>query len=721
MNDNKPPVSAGEGQTVAAPVENRNRLAHEQSPYLLQHADNPVDWYPWGEEAFERARLEDKPIFLSIGYSTCHWCHVMEEESFEDPEVARLMNETFICIKVDREERPDVDDLYMNACQMMTGSGGWPLTVILTPDRKPFFAGTYFPKESRYGRTGMLEMIPRLRDIWENRREDALRSAEQITQALQSGNTRLDSAGNLLDRRALDMAFEELSAGFDRRHGGFGRAPKFPTPHHTLFLLRYWKRSGDERALQMAEKTLEGMRLGGLYDHLGYGFHRYSTDARWLVPHFEKMLYDQALLAMAYVEAYQATGKSWYRDTAQEIFTYVLEDMTDVEGGFYSAEDADSEGKEGKFYLWTEEEIRRVLKPEKAELFVAAYNVTAEGNFVDPATGQATGENILHLARPLDQVALDLKMPEDDLRQTLDKARQKLFTAREQRIHPHKDDKVLTDWNGLMIAALAKGAQAFGDPKYSRMAAQAADFLLSNLRREDGRLLHRWRGGLAGISAHLDDYAFLIWGLIELYEATLDLGYLQEALRLNRDMLEQFWDEAEGGFFFTGKDAEELLVRRKEVYDGALPSGNSVALLNLLRLARFTADPGLEDHAQRLARTFARTVEQYPAGYTQMLCGVDFLEGPSLEVVISGRRDAEDTRAMLRAVQERFIPNKVLVHRPESKGLLDLVQLAPYTKDQVSREGRATAYVCRNYSCGLPTTSLEEMTALLAPEAEALP
>lgn len=688
-----------------------NRLVFEKSPYLLQHAYNPVDWYPWGEEAFEKARRENKPIFLSIGYSTCHWCHVMEHESFEDPEVARLMNEVFVSIKVDREERPDIDGIYMMVCQMLTQSGGWPLTIIMTPDKRPFFAGTYFPKYSRFGRIGMLDLVPRIREIWTMRYDDVLNTANQIIVALQQESA--DSEGENLGGSALDAAYEQLSRRFDSQHGGFSHAPKFPTPHNLLFLLRYWKRTGQEPALKMVEKTLQAMRRGGIYDHLGFGFHRYSTDPEWLVPHFEKMLYDQALLAMAYTETYQATGKKEYEKTAREIFAYVLRDMTSPEGGFYSAEDADSEGKEGKFYLWTEEEIHQVLEKEEAELIIRVFNVEKYGNFAEEATRQRTGANILHLKKPLIEMAHHVNLSEQELQNRLEAAREKLFTTREKRIHPYKDDKILTDWNGLMIAALAKGAQVFDESKYLEAAQRAVDFILTKLRNPDGRLLHRYREEQAALPAHLDDYAFLIWGLIELYEASFEVRHLQTALDLNKDLLKYFWDDRGGGFYFTATDGENLLVRQKEIYDGAVPSGNSVAMLNLLRLGRITANPDFEEKAARIGRAFSKNVQKIPSAHTLLMIAVDFGIGPSYEVVVVGNSQAEDTKSMLKALRTRFIPGKVLLLRPSEQELPEISRLAEFTKNQSSLDGKATAYVCLNYQCKLPTTDTGKMLELL--------
>ena len=688
-----------------------NRLIFEKSPYLLQHARNPVDWYPWGEQAFEKARQEDKPIFLSIGYSTCHWCHVMEHESFENQEVAKLMNQVFVSIKVDREERPDIDKIYMSACQLLTGSGGWPLTIIMNPDKKPFFTGTYFPKNGRYERVGMMELIPRIKEIWSTRRDEILHTAEQIITELQKPLD--DSPGEKLDKSILKAAYTNFTQRFNVQYGGFGNAPKFPAPHNLLFLLRYWYRSGNDKALEMVERTLQAMRQGGIYDQVGFGFHRYSTDRQWLLPHFEKMLYDQALLAMAYIEAYQATGKSEYARTAREIFTYVLRDMTDPIGGFYSAEDADSEGEEGKFYVWTVKEIQKILGTEDANFLINALNLQSKGNFKDQATGELTGGNILHYQKSLAEIAADLNIPENDLSRRLESARQKLFTVREKRIHPHKDDKILTDWNGLMIAALAKGSQTLDEPTYALATKSAADFILKHLRNSDGRLLHRFRDRQAAISAYVDDYAFLIWGLLELYEATFDVHYLEIALDLNNDLLTHFWDEKECGFFFTAKDGEDLLVRQKEIHDGAIPSGNSVAAFNLLRLGRITANSDFENKAWQIVQAFSGNVRRMPTAHTQMLMALDFGFGPSYEVVIAGNSQAKDAEAMLKAMRSQFVPNKVILFVPAESETPEISRFAEFTKYQTSMNGKATAYVCLNYVCKEPTTDINEMLEMM--------
>jgi len=607
---------------------NPNRLISEKSPYLMQHAYNPVDWYPWAQEAFDKAERDNKPIFLSIGYSTCHWCHVMEKESFEDEQVAGLMNEAFVSIKVDREERPDIDHVYMTACQLMAGNGGWPLTIIMAPDKRPFFAGTYFPKKAGFGRIGMVDLIPRVKKMWETDRPKLMQLSEEITAQLRRENTL--TAAEEPEESVLHDAFEQLSHQFDHDNGGFSQAPKFPAPHMLLFLLKYARRTGNQEAMQMVTKTLDAMRDGGIYDHVGFGFHRYSTDARWLVPHFEKMLYDQAMLCIAYTEAFQATGNMDYRKTVEDILFYILRDMTSPEGGFYSAEDADSEGEEGKFYVWQHSEIIRVLNPDDAELICPLFNIQKEGNFVEQATGASSGFNILHRENWLLAAAINNQAGREILDRT-EKALAQLFTVREMRIHPDKDDKILTDWNGLMITAFAKAAQVFQRPDYADAAAKAADFILARLRTPDGRLLHRYRDGDASLPAHTDDYAFFISGLIELYVAAREPRYLKEALLLNSVFILHFWDKNHGGFFFTADDGEKLLVRRKEIYDGAIPSGNSMALFNLLRLARITGDLDIKEMAAKTARSFYAVVSQAPTAYTYFLSALDLSFGATLE------------------------------------------------------------------------------------------
>ena len=629
----------------------QNRLATEKSPYLLQHADNPVSWYPWGEEAFCKATEEDKPVFLSVGYATCHWCHVMAHESFEDREVAEMLNRAFVAIKVDREERPDIDNIYMTVCQLMTGSGGWPLSIIMTPDKRPFYAATYIPKESRFGRVGMLDLIPNIERVWQSQRAEVIKSALKVEQAVKSIS--VEAVGEEPDASTLKLAYEQLAAGFDWLNGGFDGQPKFPMPHHLCFLLRYYRRSNDPKALEMVERTLRAMRLGGIYDHVGYGFHRYSTDSSWLVPHFEKMLYNQALLAIAYLEAFQLTGNEEWAEVSGRILDYVLRDMTAPGGGFYSAEDADSEGKEGKFYLWTMGEIREVLSPEELELATTIFNLSEEGNYTDEITAAKTGRNILHM-----------RQPTTDDGGKLDTIRKKLFNQRLKRVHPLKDDKILTDWNGLMVAAMAMAGRVLERPQYINAAREAVTFIFNHMVTHEGRLLHRYRATEADINAFIDDYAFVIWGLLELYEATFDAAYLKKALSLNDMTLKHFWDHKDGGFFFTADDAEPLLVRRKEGHDGAMPSGNSVAMLNLLRLGRITFEGKLEEKAAAIGWTFSAELAHSPIAYTQLLIGLDFALGPSFEVVVAGDSRSPATRDALAAILKPFQPNKVVVLRP---------------------------------------------------------
>ena len=688
-----------------------NKLSKEKSPYLLQHASNPVDWYPWGEEVFSKAQKENKPIFLSIGYSTCHWCHVMAHESFEDEYVANLMNEVFISIKVDREERPDIDKIYMTVCQMMTGSGGWPLTIIMTPDKKPFFAGTYFPKESRFGRIGLIDLIKRVKNLWNNNKHEILNSADQITMSLQ--NIDQEAPGDRFSENILKKAYNQLKNQFDEKNGGFSERPKFPTPHNILFLLRYWKRTGDKETLEMVEKTLHAMRRGGIYDQIGFGIHRYSTDSTWLVPHFEKMLYDQALVAMAYIEAYQATKNPEYRKITQEIFEYVLRDMTSPEGGFYSAEDADSEGEEGKFYVWSKDDLENVLDKEEFDLAMKVFNVKDSGNYLEESTGKRTGQNILHITDSLTKISNNLSISEKELVSKIENISRKLFEVREKRIHPHKDDKILVDWNGLMIAALAKGAQVFNEKKYLKAAKKATEFILSSLHLPNSRLQHRYREGVGEINAYLTDYAFLIWGLIELYEATFDIYFLKTALELHEIQLKHFWDNNIGGFFFTADDSEKLLTRQKEIYDGAIPSGNSVAMLNLLRLSYFTGDHELEEKADIIGSVFSEKLSTTPVAYTNFMIAADFAIGPTYSLVIAGNTDSDDTNEMVTAIRNEYIPNKVLMQRKIEQNPPDIDEFSNFVEYFDNLEGKATAYVCINKTCKPPTHDLNQMIEFL--------
>jgi len=684
----------------------QNRLADEQSPYLRMHADNPVDWYPWGEDAFEKAHREDKPVFLSIGYSTCHWCHVMEQESFSDPEVAQLLNAAFVNIKVDREERPDIDQIYMEVCQMLTERGGWPLTIIMTPEKQPFFAATYIPKLGRSGHRGLMDLIPQIRQLWTEDRDRVLSSAQEITRILQ--HAKHPKAELAVNESLLQTTFAQLAGRYDATHGGFGRAPKFPSPHHLLFLLRYWKRSGKKQALDMVEHTLRQMRLGGIFDHVGYGFHRYSTDREWLLPHFEKMLYDQAMLGMAYTEAYQATGDDFYRETTREIFTFVLREMTSPEGVFYSAIDADSEGREGTYYVWTTGEIRGVLDPDLADLFLQAYHFKKDGNFAEESTGEATGANIPYLSQPVESLAEKFALSGPELASRLEAARVLLFKRRQARTKPLLDDKILTDWNGLMIAAFARAGRAFTDPVLAEHARKAADFLLEHLFDENERLLHMYRSGRTSVLGTLADYAYLTWGLIELYQVSLQTRHLKAAMELADEMIVRFWDIDAQGFYFTPDDAEPLIARQKDAYDGAYPSANSVAMYALIHLARLTGNPDYEEYALKTIDGFSGLVKEHPAGVTMLMCGLDFAIGPASEVVITGERQAKATREMLRALWTAYLPNKVILFRPTDDAD-DITTLAEFTRAQTTVDNHTTAYVCHDFACEQPTTSVKTM------------
>jgi len=687
-----------------------NRLASEKSPYLLQHSHNPVDWYPWREEAFAKAERENKPILLSIGYSTCHWCHVMAHESFEDSLVAKLLNDAFVSIKVDREERPDIDMQYMKVCQMMTGGAGWPLTIFMTPEKEPFFAATYIPKNTGLGRVGLVDLLPRLAQLWNTRRKELVASARQITAAL----TQPEQYGNMSapGERELQLCYEQLSRAYDKEYGGFGIAPKFPTAHNLIFLMRYWKRTGRQEALAMVEKTLQSLQRGGVNDQVGGGFHRYSTDRNWLVPHFEKMIYDQALIASAFLEAYQATRNEEYALTARRTLDYILRDMTSPQGGFYTAEDADSEREEGKFYLWTPAEVESVLDPDDAELFLRVFNIKEGGNFANEATGERAAGSIPYLSRPLEELASAKSMGLLGLRRRLETARKKLFAHREKRVRPLRDDKILTDWNGLVIAALAQAARVLGDATYVQAAERAVRFILTKMTDSDGRLLHRYRDGEAGIRGSVDDYAFFVHGLIEMYETTFEAQHLRSALALNRRLLEHFWDKAGGGLFFVPDDGETLFTRQKEYYDGAVPSGNSVAMLNMVRLSRIIGDADLEEKAVAIGGSGGNDFKQMPSAHTQMMVALDFALGPSYEVVITGGPDASGTRQMLDALNSSYTPRKVIILAATERNS-DISDLAPYVRQYAAFGNKATAYVCVNHSCQSPCTEVSVMLASL--------
>jgi uncharacterized protein YyaL (SSP411 family) len=680
-----------------------NRLIKEKSPYLLQHAYNPVDWYSWSNEAFQRAKEENKPVFVSIGYSTCHWCHVMEKECFDDNQVADIMNRTFICIKVDREERPDLDAAYMAVCQSMGRNCGWPLNVIMSPDKNPFFVASYIPKDNRYGAIGMLSLVPQIGDIWRTRKAEMESIGKEIKEQL--AVQAIVEPENMLDKNALDNAFEQMFLRFDQENGGFGRAPKFPSPHNLLFLLRYANRTKEKTASMMVEKTLRAMRLGGIFDQVGLGFHRYSTDAQWFVPHFEKMLYDQALLSLAYLEAYQALRAPKFMITAKETLEYVLRDLSSPEGGFYSAEDADSEGEEGKFYLWTLNEVKQATG-EDAELAIKLFGVKVEGNYFESPNGK-TGKNILHLAMPLEQVASESNLTIDALISKLGKITNLLFQVRAKRIHPAKDDKVLVDWNGLMIAALARANQVLGDKKYLEAATKTADFILKEMKTPEGKLYHRYAKGDKAVNGFLDDYTYLVYGLIELYESSFEEKYLQSSIELTKTMIEQFWDKEKGGFFFTTKSDDDSVPMLKQTYDGAMPSGNSVALYNLLRLARISGEAIFEVYANKILKVFSNEVNGQPLGHTFMLIGLEFALGPTFNVVLVGELSDKSTVTLLAALRKEYLHNlTITLWTPEKNSALPGVF---YTKI----DGKPTVYVCRDQTCLPPTNNIEKMIELL--------
>jgi uncharacterized protein YyaL (SSP411 family) len=675
-----------------------NRLANETSPYLLQHANNPVDWYAWGEEALAKARTEDKPIMLSIGYSACHWCHVMEHESFENPEIARLMNELFVNIKVDREERPDLDSIYMSAVQAISGHGGWPMTVFLTPDGAPFYGGTYYPPEDRGQMPGFPRVLKSIAEAYRTRRSDIDQTAEQLRGMLQRQVA--PSASGFLEPGLLDQAVRALLPQFDMQEGGLGGAPKFPQPMALEFLMRSYRRSGRREVLEPVELTLDKMAQGGIYDDLGGGFHRYSVDAVWLVPHFEKMLYDNALLARVYLQAYQVTNKPLYRRVVEETLGYVEREMTDPRGGFYSTQDADSEGEEGKFFIWTPEEVKEILGEEDGRLFCAYFDVTEHGNFEH--------RNILHVSAPLDVVAGRLGVASERLQSAIDRGRRALFEARERRVKPGRDEKVLTAWNGLMLRAFAEAAAAFDRDDYRETAVKNAEFVVASLR-QDGKLLRTWKDGRAKLPGYLEDYACYVDALISLYEATFDARWLQEARRIADVMLDQFTDEERGGFFDTGKDHEQLVSRPKDVFDNATPSGNSVAAEALLRLALLSGEQRYREAAESVLRLLGVLAAQHPSAFGRLLCALDFYLGKPKEIAIIGALDASDTRALARTVFERFLPNKVVAAAAPGATPPDIPLLA----DRPSRDGKATAYVCENYTCQAPVTTPQELAAQL--------
>ncbi|WP_461831272.1 thioredoxin domain-containing protein [Aquifex sp.] len=676
-----------------------NRLIKEKSPYLRQHAYNPVDWYPWSDEAFEKAKKENKPIFLSIGYSTCHWCHVMEKESFEDEEMAEILNKYFVPIKVDREERPDIDAFYMSVCQAMTGSGGWPLTIIMTPDKEPFFAGTYFPKESFFGRPGLKDILLKIKELWEKDREKLLNTAKHLVKALEEASK--EKAEAQLGEDVLHRAFSELFSSYDEHFGGFGNAPKFPIPHNLMFLGRYYYRYKREQALRMIDKTLTAMRMGGIWDHVGFGFHRYSTDKEWLLPHFEKMLYDQALLLIAYTEGYQLLGKELFRRTSEEIVEFLKRDMLSPEGAFYSAWDADSEGEEGKFYTWSIDELREVLTPEELEFTIKVFNLQKEGNYLEEATKRKTGRNILYVGREYEEVAKELGMDKESFEKKLKDVREKLLKAREKRVKPLRDEKILTDWNGLAIAGLSFSGRALGKEEWIELAKGCADFILERMVDEKGLLLHRYMEGETKYYGFLEDYAYLIWGLLELYEATLESNYLEKALELQKVQIKHFWDEENGGFFQTPDFFTDVPVRKKEVYDGATPSGNSVSAYNLIRLGRLIGKKELEEYGYKTLNAFSWEIANFPSAHTFSLIALDLIVNGSKELVIVPKDNSwTEIKGQL---DSEYIPDLLILLKDEKTE-----KLSEFIASMKPLDGKTTYYLCKGYACEEPKTRFDK-------------
>jgi hypothetical protein len=679
-----------------------NRLQQETSPYLLQHAHNPVDWYPWGEEALARARAENKPILLSIGYSACHWCHVMERESFENEEIAALMNEHFVNIKVDREERPDLDQIYMNSVQLMLGHGGWPLTVFLTPDLVPFYGGTYFPPEDRFRLPGFPRVLAGVSDAYRSRPDEIAQTTTSFLNELRRMSVAHES-DEPINEQLLDAAAHALARNYDPKHGGFGGAPKFPASMNLEFLLRVHQRnSGNGEMLQMVTETCRKMAEGGLYDQLGGGFHRYSTDAQWLVPHFEKMLYDNALLSRLYLHVYQVTGEEFFRRITEETLDYVAREMTDAGGAFYSTQDADSEGVEGKFFVWTIEEINELLGEEDGRIVAAYYGATAQGNFEE--------KNILHVPRPAQTVAAELNVPLERLHEVIERSKPLLYAARENRIKPGRDEKAIAAWNGMMLTSFAEASSALERDDYRRIAERNAEFMLTTLRR-DGALQHVYKDGQAKHHGYLDDYSCVASGLLSLYEATGATRWLSECISLTEQMCAEFWDETDGGFFYTSARGEQLIVRNKDFMDNATPAGNSVAAELLLRLALLTENHDHQRKAVTIFRLLRDQTVRYPSAFGYLLGALDFYLSTPKEIVIIGEVGASDSLALLREVWKRYLPNKVVAQSKENDA--ESADVVPLLRDRPALGGRATAYVCENYSCLQPVTTPGELAAQL--------
>ncbi|MHC4873391.1 MAG: thioredoxin domain-containing protein [Planctomycetota bacterium] len=698
-----------------------NRLINETSPYLLQHAKNPVDWYPWGDEAFEKAKKEDKPVFLSIGYSTCHWCHVMEHESFESEEVAAIMNKHLVNIKVDREERPDLDHIYMTAVQMLTGSGGWPMSVFLTPDRKPFWGGTYFPPESKWGRPGFKEILTSISEAFKNDRKKIEEQAGHLSSAISNRGSIAKQFKNISNGKEslttvpISKLTEELKKTFDAKEGSFGPAPKFPPKSELSVLMRDFSRTRKHATMQMITLTLDKMAKGGIYDHLAGGFHRYSTDEKWLLPHFEKMLYDNALLSRVYIDAYLLTGKDLYADTAKDIFAYILREMTSLDGGFYSATDADSEEEEGKFFIWKADEIKSILGDDDYEIFSYYYNIKGGGNFSSPEHYH-DGFNIIHVNKSIEETTRKFSISKGDLVVALQFMRGKLLAVRNKRIAPGLDDKILTAWNGLMIGSMAKGYQVFRDKQYLAAAEKAADFILNNMRK-DRHLLRTYRQGRAKLPGYLNDYAYFVSGLIDLYEASFDVRWLKAARELSDIMITEFWDKDELGFFFTAERHSDLITRVKQNSDSAIPAGNSIAVMNLLRLAKLLDHEVYYKYAESALKTQRVVMEAYPHVNSSILEALDFFVNGPKEIAVAGKKDSVETEEMIAEINNQYLPNRVIAFiDPESSGAEEIEQYLPLLKDKVLVNGKTTVFICKDFTCGLPLTDSEKFAETLAEE-----
>jgi len=679
-----------------------NSLIHETSPYLLQHAHNPVDWYPWGEEAIKKAQHENKPILLSIGYSACHWCHVMEHESFENEEIAALMNDLFVNIKVDREERPDLDEIYMNAVQMLTGRGGWPLTVFLTPEGKPFYGGTYFPPEDRYGTPGFPKILKAVAQAYRERPSDVTRNVEQLVSAL-AQLSGLKESRRPFSPDIVAQSASQLAQAYDSEHGGLGRAPKFPNVGVLELFLRHYRASKDERFLQMVVHTLTKMAQGGIYDHLGGGFHRYSVDDKWLVPHFEKMLYDNAQLTRTYAQAFYLTGDLSFKRVVEETVEYLLREMFHAEGGFYSTQDADSEGEEGKFFVWSEAEVMRIMGEEAGQIFCRIYDVSEPGNF--------EGRNILHPILGLDQAARYFRREPQEIDRLLAEAKRKLFEEREKRVKPFRDEKILTVWNGLMLTGLAEAIRILPERRYLEAAEKTVGFIFSRMV-EDGFLLHTYKDGQAKLRGYLDDYAFLALGLLDLYEVTLERSLLKQAIGLSEKMIDEFWDDIDGGFFYTGRSHEKLISRTKPAFDSSIPSGNSSAIQLLLRLYHYTGREEYLKRAERCLRLYYDAMEKQPFGFTHMFSALDFYLAKPKEIVLVGERGDPELKDLVQKIHSLYLPNKTLQLLVPGEPMSLNSQLLE-GKTQVN--GRPTAYVCHNFTCSPPVTQWDDLKELLEP------